>query len=45
MDKEREKERENDSLAGIGAHILTLWMVRAIDELRCLPIWLTSLSF
>jgi hypothetical protein len=34
-------KRKNDSLAGVGAHILVLWKVRATEESRSWMIWLT----
>ena len=40
-----QEERKNDSLAGVGAHTLVLWKVRAIEESRRQVMWLTSLSF
>jgi hypothetical protein len=43
--KEKIQEKRNDSLAGVGAHSLVLWKVRAIEDPRCQTIWLTSLSF
>ena len=36
-----QEERENDSLAGVGAHTLVLWKVRAIEDSRCQTIWPT----
>ena len=45
LKKKIQEERENDSLAGVGAHNLVLWKVRAIEDSRCQTIWLTSLSF
>ncbi|KAF8218444.1 hypothetical protein L208DRAFT_1351365 [Tricholoma matsutake] len=44
--KEKIQEKRKDgSLAGVDAHSLVLWKVRAIEELRSRIIWLTSLSF
>jgi hypothetical protein len=40
-----QEKRKNSSLAGVDAHILVLWKVRAIEDSRCQTIWLTSLSF
>ena len=41
LKKKIQEERKNNSLAGIGAHILELWKVRAIEDLRSRIIWLT----
>jgi len=38
-----QRKRNEDSLAGVGAHILVLWKVRAIYESRCRAIWLTRI--
>jgi hypothetical protein len=32
LKKKIQEERENDSLAGVGAHIIVLWEVRAMEE-------------
>ena len=36
-----QEERKYDSLAGVGAHILVLWKVRAVEDSQCQTIWLT----
>ena len=43
LKKKIQEERENDSLAGVGAHILVLWKVRAIEDSRS-RIYLSSLQ-
>jgi hypothetical protein len=41
LKKEIQKERKDDSLDGVGAHILVLWKVRAIEESPRQTMWLT----
>ena len=41
LKKKIQEERKNDSLAGVGAHSLVLWKVRAIEDSQCQTIWLT----
>ena len=41
LKKKIQEERKNDSLDGVGAHILVLWKVRAIEDSRSRIIWLT----
>ena len=45
LKKKIQEERKDDLLAGVGAHTLVLWKVRAIEESRCLEIWLTRRLF
>jgi hypothetical protein len=35
LKKKIQEERKDDSLAGVGAHVLVLWKVRAIEDLCC----------
>ena len=39
--KKIQRKRNEDSLAGVGAHILVLWKVRAIYESQCHVVRLT----
>ena len=41
LKKKIQEERKDDSLAGVGAHVLVLWKVRAIEESRSRIMWLT----
>jgi Crinkler effector protein N-terminal domain len=41
LKKKIQKERKDDSLKGVGAPILKLWKVRAIEHSRSRIIWLT----
>ena len=40
-----QEERKDGSLSGVDRHSLELWKVRAIEESRCLEIWLTRRLF
>ena len=41
LKEEIQKEQKAGSLAGVDAHSLILWKVRALDESLCQAIWLT----